>query len=858
MAITKRSDKGSALTYTEMDDNFDAIAPRTSATGALQIPAGATGDRPGSPQAGHLRFNTSTNTFEGYASGTWGGLGGGGGVGVQGVQGITGAGVQGPAGLNGSNGTNGTDGAQGIQGFKGDQGNPGINGTNGTNGTDGAQGVQGLKGDQGLPGDGNQGTQGTTGFQGPAGSVQGMQGIQGVDGIGADGAQGIQGLQGGGGQGVQGLQGDRGFDGQPGFQGIQGGGGQGVQGIQGDLGPAGFGAQGIQGTQGLIGPGGTGPQGIQGLQGPGSDLQGVQGIQGFQGPSLQGLQGPAGSVQGIQGPTGVGDTGAQGIQGIQGDFIVGDQGPQGAQGLQGDLGLQGVQGPSIIGPQGTQGIIGSQGTTGEQGISIQGAQGIQGPSLQGLTGFGVQGVQGPQGFGPQGTTGFQGFSGEGLQGLTGPSGPQGIQGVGGGGGTMSNLVEDTTPQLGGDLETQQNDIIFGASAFLRMANVSEFRIRTQSGAEAAYDKLKLDYLGNLSTGPIISGYQQNSSGFTSGSLEIRDNTSAPFFIANTSSFFAHGLSYPTTDGAGGQFLMTNGSGALSFMTITQATGSELTAIVDDTSPVLGGNLDANGFSVSNLNAVNGMIQPAAIGANNQVLIVGDSAAGTLAWTTLSSFSDMTVSGTLTGYTHKILTEFDRTVGFIHGYGLFSNGTGEHLRIEGGTAESAYDKDIEMIGAKIEITAVSDDIIIGNSSQTNNIRIGSDTYNTPIRMDGQTTFLGTISEKTNAIPGASGVETHNLNNGAVFDHSSIAGNFTANFTNVPTTNSRTIGVALILSQGGTAYMPTAVQIDGSAQTILWQGGSAPSGTANGTDVVSFTLIRSSAGAWKVIGSSTSYS
>jgi hypothetical protein len=126
------------------------------------------------------------------------------------------------------------------------------------------------------------------------------------------------------------------------------------------------------------------------------------------------------------------------------------------------------------------------------------------------------------------------------------------------------------------------------------------------------------------------------------------------------------------------------------------------------------------------------------------------------------------------------------------------------------------------------------------------------------MDGQTTFLGTISEKTNAIPGASGVETHNLNNGAVFDHSSIAGNFTANFTNVPTTNSRTIGVALILSQGGTAYMPTAVQIDGSAQTILWQGGSAPSGTANGTDVVSFTLIRSSAGAWKVIGSSTSYS
>ena len=30
MAITKRGDKGSALTYNEMDDNFDAIAPQTS------------------------------------------------------------------------------------------------------------------------------------------------------------------------------------------------------------------------------------------------------------------------------------------------------------------------------------------------------------------------------------------------------------------------------------------------------------------------------------------------------------------------------------------------------------------------------------------------------------------------------------------------------------------------------------------------------------------------------------------------------------------------------------------------------------------------------------------------------------
>lgn len=124
--------------------------------------------------------------------------------------------------------------------------------------------------------------------------------------------------------------------------------------------------------------------------------------------------------------------------------------------------------------------------------------------------------------------------------------------------------------------------------------------------------------------------------------------------------------------------------------------------------------------------------------------------------------------------------------------------------------------------------------------------------------GYTLTTSSTTEVTSALTGATGVVTHNLDNGAVFDHASLAANFTANFTNVPTTNSRTIGVSLILTQGATAYMPTAVQIDGAAQTILWQGGSAPSGTASGTDVVSFVLIRSSGGAWKVIGSSTSYS
>ena len=43
----------------------------------LLIPQGTTGDRPGSPSNGYIRYNTSINAFEGYVNGAWSGLGGG-------------------------------------------------------------------------------------------------------------------------------------------------------------------------------------------------------------------------------------------------------------------------------------------------------------------------------------------------------------------------------------------------------------------------------------------------------------------------------------------------------------------------------------------------------------------------------------------------------------------------------------------------------------------------------------------------------------------------------------------------------------------------------------------------------------
>ena len=61
---------------------FDGTNLVVSTTGAVQMPAGTTAQRPGSPVNGMFRYNTTDNAFEGYTSGAWGAIAGGGGGGI--------------------------------------------------------------------------------------------------------------------------------------------------------------------------------------------------------------------------------------------------------------------------------------------------------------------------------------------------------------------------------------------------------------------------------------------------------------------------------------------------------------------------------------------------------------------------------------------------------------------------------------------------------------------------------------------------------------------------------------------------------------------------------------------------------
>jgi hypothetical protein len=281
---------------------------------------------------------------------------------------------------------------------------------------------------------------------------------------------------------------------------------------------------------GLIGP--TGPEGPQGPAGADSSVPGPRGIQGQKGD--QGESGPEGpqGAPGSKGDKG--DTGAQGvsvnlkgtkatiadlpISGSAGDGWIVTTGDGGIHadgslwfwnitdgkwddigaivGPQGDQGPQGQTGST--GPQGQQGIPGNDGATGPSGNDgADGQDGAPGPK-------GDQGVPGNDG--SDGSSAYQiwidagntGTEAQFLASLVGPSGNDGADGSDGQDGAtgddgdsayeiwishgntgteqdyinsfLANVVEDTIPQLGGDLDTNGNNINFGDTDAAQFGN----------------------------------------------------------------------------------------------------------------------------------------------------------------------------------------------------------------------------------------------------------------------------------------------------------------------------------------------------------------------------------------------------
>lgn len=111
------------------------------------------------------------------------------------------------------------------------------------------------------------------------------------------------------------------------------------------------------------------------------------------------------------------------------------------------------------------------------------------------------------------------------------------------------------------------------------------------------------------------------------------------------------------------------------------------------------------------------------------------------------------------------------------------------------------------------------------------------------------------EKTTvSVSGATGTVNFDvLTQGILYYTANASADFTLNFRGSSGTTLNSLmsvgdswSVVFICTNGGTAYYPTVFQIDGSAVTPQWVGGSAPtSGNASSLDSYTFTIIKTAA-------------
>jgi hypothetical protein len=95
---------------------------------------------------------------------------------------------------------------------------------------------------------------------------------------------------------------------------------------------------------------------------------------------------------------------------------------------------------------------------------------------------------------------------------------------------------------------------------------------------------------------------------------------------------------------------------------------------------------------------------------------------------------------------------------------------------------------------------------------------------------------------------------------VYLTSNQAANRTLNFINVNSNldTGQSLTATVLATQGSTAYYFNAYQVDSSAVTPKWSGGSAPTeGNASGIDVYTFTIIKTANATFTVLASVTQY-
>ena len=240
-------------------------------------------------------------------------------------------------------------------------------------------------------------------------------------------------------------------------------------------------------------------------------------------------------------------------------------------------------------------------------------------------------------------------------------------------------------------------------------------------------------------------------------------------------------------------------------------------------------LDGVTATTAELNLMDGGTSPGTTAvADGDGIVVNDG--GTMRQTTVETFATY-YSSEITGMSNLVTVGALNSGSITSGFGSINNGS------------SAITTTGTITGGNVTLSAAGvADVSAGELKVT------------PITEEGSvdTTTSGTINVDCDS-------------KGVIFFTAAQGANRTINFRGDGSTTLNSymdtndvLTISVMMTQTGSAYYLSAVQIDGSSVTPEWQGGTAPSaGNANSIDCYTFTIFKTGSAAYTVLASQTQY-
>lgn len=222
--------------------------------------------------------------------------------------------------------------------------------------------------------------------------------------------------------------------------------------------------------------------------------------------------------------------------------------------------------------------------------------------------------------------------------------------------------------------------------------------------------------------------------------------------------------------------------------------------------------------------------------------------------TVTSSGDITLGGALSNIANSQLSN-STISGVPLGSALAA------LTIGAGLSGTSYNGGTAVTITNTGVTSVSAGTGIVVSAATGGVTISAESSPAFVNLTTSTLLVNQITEPfqtyATSISGSPTI-TLNCSGGNIWRiTATVASSWTAAFTNVNLATGRAVNLTLLIQQGTTPYLPSAVSINGVMVAVVWQGGALPSGNANKTDAIAYSVMQTGASTYQVLGQLISF-